>query len=134
MYPGVYRRLNSEEIGKQLAYAVAVNAFPLLNQKWIIDASHLRYNCSYVGHLVNSCHPCLPFPYNEANCELIEEQAHEFDNSCRPPLVFLCVSEKADIPAGRELTLDYHWMLLNMRCEFMSVRLQSCGCIHCEEQ
>lgn len=129
IFPGVYRILKSGK--RKLKYSVSVNAFPSLNNEWILDASRWRNKQNHgVGHFINSSHPMLPAPYTSPNCELREELPHLFDTATRPPLVFVVTKDYLTGPV--ELLLDYHWLLKGMKSKLVD-QVLNCGCEKCND-
>ena len=134
-YPGKYIVIDKFRT-HQLKYAVMVNAFPhskLPEGKiWILDASmYKKYTKNQgFGHIFNSCHPMLPPPFNKSNCTLVEESPLEFNNKCRPPLVFV-VADRG-VTGHTELLVDYHWLLNGLKKRFdPDGGTLSCNCDTC---
>lgn len=135
VYPGTYRFVDRQTDFSPSRYKYTVtiqNMHPGRNRICVLDAIHerRRYNSPRgIGHVLNSSHPQLPPPYDKPNCFLTEESECEFDQTVRPPLVF--VVALFEVKVGNELLLDYHWRLNGIYSSVtqgvLRCRCPSCG-------
>ena len=133
IYPGYYRLISRNTGAPPLKYCISIHPATLpdpdVTEEWVIDASRIKYSkTDGVGHLINSCHPGLPPPYNKHNCVFIEESPDEYTSENRPPLVFVVTSSY--IPEGGELLMDYHDLLEGMHSPITNSVLH-CSCFKC---
>ena len=133
LYPGVYNFVRSSTSFSDNMYSYSVtiqNTHPESLSILVLDAYSLRHSNEKraVGHLVNSSHPSLPYPFCLPNCFLSEERECDFDSQQRPPLVF--VVALSDITGPAELLIDYHWRLTG-KWSSLTRNYMQCSCEKC---
>ena len=102
-YPGK-RKLN--DIDRFYEYGMGIG-------KYVWDASDVGFsNSNAIGHLVNSCHPMLPPPYNSSNavyiCVSVGPSNKRRGGARR---IRAGVYAEHEIVGGQEILTDYHWFL-----------------------
>ena len=134
VYPGLYKIMpvNFDFSDSKYSYCVTIrNQHPQAHKQYVLDAVNESNSIKYgIGHLINSSHPNLPYPYNKPNCFLEEERPTDYDCSVRPPIVF--VVSLLDISVPCELLIDYHWRL-NGLVSPLTDKLLTCTCRQCSD-
>ena len=102
-YPGIRKKYNREKF-----YEFGLRMGPV-----VFDASGPRFSSKQcIGHYVNSMHPSLPHPYNEANCYYIAVSVDIFrKGKLLRKSIRGAVHSSWQLEAGEELLADYHWFL-----------------------
>jgi len=109
-YPGRKRLEDPSDVSLQYGLTVG---------KYVWDATGFDYRFGF-GHVINSCHPDLPAPYNVPNAKYIVVRVinEESGRSCLRGGIITC----AVVHGGEELLTDYHWLLKGVGCH-----LNVCG-------
>ena len=136
----MYRRYLREDVRftyTLFPYGIEVDAFihttDFKKYGWVLDGKGWGCREDGLAHMINSCHPDLPPPYNIPNVQLHLEQPDDlFDPQTRPPLVI--AETIVPITGYCELIADYHWLLIGIYTPLYmrgEKPLGSCGCEHC---